>query len=156
MNYNVGCLVAIAGPPFGGGRGRTSHCDKTRSPVLPLPPGLISSIFRVKKSKSNPKSKLKPKRPKYGRNHGFEPVCRQAGLNFIFEPVCRQAGLGFKTIKTKNYIQLIDPAPKGGRDGYLDFYPNSYNIAYNQFICYLKDSGSSKTGLPRSTHSLGS
>jgi hypothetical protein len=85
---------------------------------------LISSIFRVKKSNSNPKSKLKfkPKPPKYGRNYGFEPVCRQAGLNFIFEPVCRQAGLGFKTIKTKNYIELINPAPSQGglRDGYLE------------------------------------
>jgi hypothetical protein len=41
---------------------------------LPSLAGLISYIFRVKKSNSNPNSKIKfkPKRPKYGRNHGFE------------------------------------------------------------------------------------
>jgi hypothetical protein len=67
--------------------------------------GLISSIFRVKKSNSNPnlkiKIKFKPKRPKYGRNHGFE-----------FEFCALNLNLNFKTIKTKNYIELINP---GGR-----------------------------------------
>jgi hypothetical protein len=63
---------------------------------------LISSIFRVKKSNSNPnlKIKFKPKLPKYGRNHGFE---------FEFCTL----NLSFKTIKTKNYIELINPAPLG-------------------------------------------
>jgi hypothetical protein len=70
---------------------------------------LISSIFRVKKSNSNPKSKLKfkPKRPKYGRNRGFE---------FEFCTL----NLSFKTIKTKNYIELINPA--FGRVGVGCFY----------------------------------
>ncbi|MEY4906274.1 MAG: hypothetical protein RLZZ292_4089, partial [Bacteroidota bacterium] len=45
--------------------------------------------------------KFKPKRSKYGRNHGFEfEFC---ALN-----------LSFKTIKTKNYIELINPAQRGG------------------------------------------
>ncbi|MEY4902549.1 MAG: hypothetical protein RLZZ292_364 [Bacteroidota bacterium] len=67
--------------------------------VLPLRAGLISSIFRVKNSNSNPnlKIKFKPKRPKYGRNHGFEFEFCVLNLNF-------------KTIKTKNYIELINPA----------------------------------------------
>jgi hypothetical protein len=67
---------------------------------------LISSIFRVKKSNSNPKSKIKfkPKRPKYDRNHGFEfEFC---ALN-----------LSFKIIKTKNYIELINPAPAPSKGG---------------------------------------
>jgi hypothetical protein len=42
------------------------------SSQLPSFAGLISSIFRVKKSNSKSKLKFKPKRPEYGRNHGFE------------------------------------------------------------------------------------
>jgi hypothetical protein len=72
----------------------------------PLEAGLISSIFRVKKSNSNPnlKIKFKPKRPKYGRNHGFE-------FDFCV------LNLNFKTIKTKNYIELINPAFGGAGGG---------------------------------------
>jgi hypothetical protein len=70
---------------------------------------LISSIFRVKKS--NPKSNLKPACRQTGSNRNALNTVEITvlNLNLIFEPVCRQAGLGFKTIKTKNDIEVINP-----------------------------------------------